>query len=122
MRRGMPYGEYTPENQPARDEDEHGIVFMALAASLFRQFEFVQQQWIEYGNDARLGNDKDLMLGCHNEISDRFLIQGTADDPQNPPFVCGKIPNFVEMRGGAYFFLPSMTALRLIATNSVDPR
>jgi deferrochelatase/peroxidase EfeB len=43
MRRGMPYGTYTPEDQPARDEDEHGILFMALGASLFRQFEFVQQ-------------------------------------------------------------------------------
>ena len=32
---------------------EHGIIFMALNASLFRQFEFVQQQWIEYGNDSR---------------------------------------------------------------------
>jgi hypothetical protein len=24
---------------------------------------FVQQQWIQYGNDARLGNDKDALMG-----------------------------------------------------------
>ena len=45
------------------DEDERGIIFMALNASIFRQFEFVQQQWIEYGNDSHQGNDKDLLLG-----------------------------------------------------------
>jgi Dyp-type peroxidase family len=121
MRRGLPYGEYTPADQPARDEDEHGIIFMALGASLYRQFEFMQQQWIEYGNDARLGNDKDPLAACHNGGSDKFVVQGTAD-PGNTPFVCGGLPNFVETRGGEYFFLPSLTALRLIADGTVDPR
>jgi hypothetical protein len=32
------------------------------------------------------------------------------------------LPNFVELRGGDYFFLPSMTALRMIAAGKVDPR
>lgn len=119
-RRGLPYGPYVPENQPARDDGEHGIIFMALNASLFRQFEFVQQQWVEYGNDARLGNDKDMLMGNH-EGHDRYTIQGT-EDPKNPPFVCGDLPNFVELRGGDYFFLPSMTALRMIVAGTVDPR
>jgi Dyp-type peroxidase family len=119
-RRGMVYGPYVPEDQEVRDDAEHGVVFMALNASLFRQFEFVQQQWIEYGNDARQGNDKDALLGNH-EDGGKFMIQGTHD-PGNPPFVCGGLPNFVELRGGDYFFIPSITALRLIATNSVDPR
>jgi Dyp-type peroxidase family len=119
-RRGMVYGPYVREDQEVRDDQEHGVVFMALNASLFRQFEFVQQQWIEYGNDARQGNDKDLLLGNH-EHGGKFMIQGT-EDPNNPPFVCGGLPNFVELRGGDYFFIPSITALRMIATNSVDPR
>jgi hypothetical protein len=37
-------------------------------------------------------------------------------------FVCGGLPNFVELRGGDYFSLPSMTALRMIAAGTVDPR
>jgi Dyp-type peroxidase family len=119
-RRGLPYGPYVPEDQPVEDGGEHGIIFMALNASLFRQFEFVQQQWVGYGNDARLGNDKDLLLGNH-EARDKHMIQGT-EDPRNPPFVCGGLPNFVELRGGNYFFLPSMTALRMIAAGTVDPR
>jgi Dyp-type peroxidase family len=119
-RRGMVYGPYVPEDQEVRDDQEHGVIFMALNASLFRQFEFVQQQWIEYGNDARQGNDKDALLGNH-EGGGKFMIQG-MEDPKNPPFLCGGLPNFVELRGGDYFFIPSITALRLLATNSVDPR
>jgi Dyp-type peroxidase family len=119
-RRGLPYGPYVPEDQLVRDDGEHGIIFMALNSSLFRQFEFVQQQWVEYGNDARLGNDKDMLLGNHDG-RDRYTIQGT-EDPSNPPFVCAGLPNFVELRGGDYFFLPSMTALRMIAAGTVDPR
>ncbi|HWE53353.1 MAG TPA: hypothetical protein VG273_26405 [Bryobacteraceae bacterium] len=120
MRRGLPYGEWVPEGMPVRDDEEHGIIFMVLNASIFRQFEFVQQQWIEYGNDAHQGNDKDFLLGNHGGKG-RFLIQGTTD-PNNPPFICGDLQNFVELRGGDYFFMPSLTALAMMATNSVDPR
>jgi Dyp-type peroxidase family len=119
MRRGLPYGTYAPEGQPVRDEDDRGILFMALGASLFRQFEFVQQQWIQYGNDARQGNDKDVLLGNHGDRS-KFIVQGT--DAGNPPFVCAHLPDFVELRGGDYFFLPSITGLRMLASGSVDPR
>lgn len=120
MRRGLPYGEYVPEGQPVRDEDERGIIFMALNASIFRQFEFVQQQWIEYGNDSHLGNDKDLLVGNHDGTG-KFMVQGTKD-PKNPPFMCGGLPSFVELRGGDYFFLPSLTGLAMMATGTVDPR
>ena len=51
---------------------------MALNASLSRQFEFVQQQWIQYGNDAHLGNDKDLLLGNHGGHG-RFVVQGRCE-------------------------------------------
>jgi hypothetical protein len=40
----------------------------------------------------------------------------------NPPFLCTHLPNFVELRGGDYFFLPSITALGMIAMGLVDPR
>lgn len=120
MRRGLPYGKYVPEGQPVSDQDEHGIIFMALNASLFRQFEFVQQQWIEYGNDLHQGNDKDLVIGNH-EGKGKCVLQGTTD-PKNPPFICANLPNFVELRGGDYFFMPSLTALQMMASGTVDPR
>jgi hypothetical protein len=62
------------------------------------------------------------LIGSREHANEKFMVQGAAGDARNAPFLCGKLPNFVEMRGGAYFFLPSLTALRLIATGSVDPR
>lgn len=119
-RRGLPYGRFAAEGEAVSDNEERGVIFMALNASISRQFEFVQQQWIQYGNDARLGNDKDLLLGNHGGRG-RFVVQGDTS-PANPPFVCSNLPDFVELRGGEYFFLPSITALGMIAMGLVDPR
>jgi Dyp-type peroxidase family len=119
-RRGLPYGRFAAENEPVSDAEERGVIFMALNASLSRQFEFVQQQWVQYGNDAHLGNDKDMLMGNHGGRG-RFVVQGDLS-PTNPPFVCGNLPDFVELRGGDYFFLPSITALGMIAMELVDPR
>ncbi len=126
-RRGLPYGPYaaddgtiTPEQAAQLDAVDRGVIFMALNANLARQFEFVQQQWIAYGNDAHLGNDKDLLMGSHGP-GEKYVVQGDTN-PSNPPFVCSSLPNFVELRGGEYFFVPSITALGMIAKELVDPR
>ena len=60
------------------------------------------------------------LLGNHDG-NGKFVVQGTTD-PKDPPFICGGLPSFVELRGGDYFFIPSLTALAMIATGSVDPR
>jgi deferrochelatase/peroxidase EfeB len=119
-RRGMPYGAFVSEGAPVSDEEDRGVIFMALNANISRQFEFVQQQWIEYGNDAHQGNDKDMLMGNHGGKG-KFVVQGDRS-PNNPPFVCSGLPTFVELRGGAYFFLPSITALAMMAMELVDPR
>ncbi len=117
LRRGLPYG----ESSANRDDDgDHGIIFMALNASIRRQFEFVQQQWMNYGNDFKLANDKDPLAGNQESAGGRMVMGSAPDDP-NPPFFCGKLPRFVETRGGDYFFVPSLTALRLIADGDIDP-
>jgi Dyp-type peroxidase family len=122
-RRGLTYGTYVHEGQPVDDNEDRGVAFMALNASFARQFEFIQQQWIEYGNDSHQGNDRDLLLGNHSATPNgsKFVVQG-SEDPKNPPFICGGLTNFVELRGGDYFFVPSMTALKMISTGTVDPR
>jgi Dyp-type peroxidase family len=119
-RRGLPYGPFAAEGEPVTDAEDRGVVFMALNASITRQFEFVQQQWIEYGNDAHLGNDKDPLIGNHGGRG-RFVVQGDRSET-NPPHVCPHLPSFVELRGGDYFFLPSITALGMIGMGLVDPR
>jgi deferrochelatase/peroxidase EfeB len=117
LRRGLPYGSVDPAN--LTDEGEHGIVFLAVCSSLFRQFEFVQQLWVQYGLDFNAGSDTCPIVGNHDSDS-KFVI---ATDPggSGAPFICGRIPQFVEPRGGEYFFVPSMTALRMIGMGIVDP-
>jgi len=111
LRRGAPYGESTERD----DDGDHGVIFMALCASLFNQFEFVQQQWVHYGASFNVGNDTDPLVGLRRDGA-KFVIAGEAK-----PFICANMPQFVETRGGEYFFLPSLTALHDIAQGSVDP-
>lgn len=120
LRRGLPYGEVKDRT---RDDGNHGIVIMMVNADINRQFEFVQQQWINYGNDFKAGNDKEIILGNHS-MDDNFpskaVIEADPDSDQ-PPYILSKIPRLVVTRGGDYFFIPSMTALRMIAQGVVDP-
>jgi len=122
MRRGLPYGKV---EDPARDDGNHGIIFMTIGASIARQFEFVQQQWANYANDFKLGNDKDPLIGNHGSTADgkgtgRMTIEA-PDGSDRPPFFCAHLPRFVETRGGDYFFLPSITAVRMIGKGIIDP-
>lgn len=114
LRRGLPYGEPS-----TKDEDEHGVFIMALCASLFRQFEFIQQQWMQYGLDFESGNDTCPIVGNRDQAA-KYVIPA---DPESGrmPYVAANLPQFVEVRGGEYFFVPSLTALRMIAMGEIDP-
>ncbi|MEA3004145.1 MAG: hypothetical protein QOH81_2933 [Sphingomonadales bacterium] len=123
LRRGLPYGRYDPA-APSADR-EHGIIFLAICTSLFRQFEFVQQQWIQYGLDFNAGSDTCPLVGNHDADSKLVIAADPADGGGSSgagrPFICDRMPQFVEPRGGDYFFIPSMTALRMIGMGIVDP-
>ena len=117
LRRGLPYG---PSNLEHKDDDtEQGVIMMIMGANLFRQFEFVQQQWIQYGLDFHQGNNTCPMLGDHSHHK-RHTIES---DPASgkPPYVMSTLKAFVECRGGDYFFAPSMTGLRMLAMGTIDP-
>jgi deferrochelatase/peroxidase EfeB len=119
IRRGLPYG---IAKDPSSNEGEHGTIIMSIVSSIKRQFEFVFQQWLNYGNDFKLANDKDPIIGNHAEVegvgTGRMIIQGNE---KNPPVFLSKIPLFIETRGGDYFFIPSLTALEMIGKGIVDP-
>ena len=117
LRRGLPYGKPMADN--VTDDTQQGVIMLIMGASISRQFEFVQQQWIQYGLDFNQGNNTCPLLGDH-DLHKRFTI---TSDPKSgkPPYVMSKLKSFVECRGGDYFFIPSMSALRMIATGTVDP-
>lgn len=109
LRRGLPY---------ADGPGDVGVVFMAICASIFRQFEFIQQQWINYGLDFEAGNDTCPLLGRRDQSDKQVIAAGPANATT---FIAGGLPQFVTTRGGDYFFMPGLSAIRMIAMGVVDP-
>jgi Dyp-type peroxidase family len=107
IRRGMPYGPGLPDGADD-DGEERGLVFVCFQASISRQFESVQAQWINDGNIFHLGHDKDFMTGDGGGTG-KMTVQG------DPPFFLSPQPSFVTTRGGEYLFVPGITALAAIA-------
>jgi deferrochelatase/peroxidase EfeB len=118
LRRGLPYGN---SSERSSDNGNHGVIMMMLNADIGRQYEFIQQQWVNYGNDFREGNDKEVLLGNHNAIDPTCVIHAVDPAGDAPPRFVRNIPRLVETRGGDYFFVPSLTALRLVARGLIDP-
>lgn len=117
LRRGLPYGGSKPD--AGNDDTEQGIAMMVICANLFRQFEFVQQQWVQYGLDFQAGNNTCPLVGDHSKHK-RFTIPGDPNRGETT-YVCDGLKTFVEPRGGEYFFIPSITALQMLADGVVDP-
>lgn len=111
IRRGATYGAALPEDAPD-DAVERGIAAFVICASLIRQFEFAQNVWINDRNFHELGNERDPIIGNQDGTLE-FKI------PKRPirKKIIG-LPAFTTVRGGAYFFLPGLKALRYLATLS----
>jgi deferrochelatase/peroxidase EfeB len=108
VRRGATYGPPLPEGAPD-DGVERGVAAFVVCASLIRQFEFAQNVW---ANDRRfhgLGDERDPIIGNQDGTLEYKI-------PRRPirKRILG-LPAFTRVRGGAYFFLPGLRALGLLA-------
>jgi Dyp-type peroxidase family len=109
VRRGIPYGEPLPAGWED-DGADRGVIFMCLQASIARQFEFVQSQWLNGGNAFGLGEDQDVMLGAQDKSPpNKMTVSG------EPPFFLGPLSRVVEVKGGEYFFVPGINGLQFLA-------
>jgi deferrochelatase/peroxidase EfeB len=120
LRRGREYGPgLSPEDaltpEPPNDP-ERGLHFVCLNANILRQFEFLQNAWIASTKFSGMTEESDPLLGNREKIPG---CQATADFTK--PTERGLrhrvfgLPQFVTVRGGAYFFLPSLRVLRYFA-------
>jgi hypothetical protein len=85
-------------------------------ANISRQFEFLQNAWMMNSKFSGLTGESDPLLGTRAPIpgcpvTGDFTIQQDG----GPPARVSGLPQFVTVRGGAYFFLPGIRALRYIA-------
>ena len=120
LRRGREYGSaLSPEEAshaaPTGDA-KRGLHFIALNANIERQFEFVQNAWMARTKFAGLTEESDPLLGNREAVpgcpfTDAFSIP--AKDRLRKRLT--GLPQFVTVRGGAYFFLPGIRALKFIS-------
>jgi deferrochelatase/peroxidase EfeB len=122
MRRGRAYGD--PDKGEGR-----GLRFVCLGANIARQFEFIQTSWLANPKFSSLDED-DPLVGAHPD----FMMAGA--DPNQPvkvetniltrpqdngiPCRVHGLRQFVTVNGGAYFFMPSIGALRYIAADPIQ--
>jgi len=112
LRRGRSYG-IPIADKGVDDKTERGLIFICLNANIERQFEFLQHSWVNNVKFAELYNEIDPIIGFTKSTNNNYSIP-------NKPFRLrtGEFNRFVTMRGGEYFFLPSMTALSMLANGS----
>jgi Dyp-type peroxidase family len=116
LRRGRSYGEpVSPEKILGASKDvveaDRGLCFICLNADISRQFEFIQQTWINNPKFAGLYNDADPLMGDHYPAgSGQFTIQKEKVSDR----VAG-LSRFVDVEGGGYFFMPALRALKYLA-------
>ena len=113
LRRGRPYGRpmVDPPTGPGEEAGaERGLLFLCLNSDFERQFEFVQHTWLDNGFFAGLRGEVDPLVGAQAPEGGAFTV---PDSPVRRRIV--GLPDFVTTRGGAYFFLPGVRALRYLA-------
>ena len=92
------------------DDADQGLLFMCLNGDLERQFEFIQQTWVNSQFFHGLAGEVDAIVG-------RGKQGGQLTIPTAPgPVVISGFKDFVTVRGGAYFFLPSRSAIKYLYT------
>jgi Dyp-type peroxidase family len=125
MRQGIPFG---PEVSPAEEEahttqQERGLMFVCYQTSIANRFEFLQISWANNpgfifgkqhpdGSAVTAGNDP--IIG-QNSAPDRarFMDEPVPNEPQGDVRSTLQMPrDFVVPTGGAYFFVPSLSALK----------
>jgi Dyp-type peroxidase family len=112
LRRGREYGRTMSPEQAALPETlslpETGLHFICLNANIERQFEFIQNAWLASAKFDGLTGEADPLVGNREPFPAAQATDGFDR--------LRSLPRFVTVRGGGYFFLPGLRALRFFAS------
>jgi deferrochelatase/peroxidase EfeB len=89
---------------------EKGLMFMCLNGDLERQFEFIQQTWLGSPSFHGLSCEQDPVVGSGDVSCNGFTIPS-----HDGPVRLSPLHQFVTVRGGGYFFLPSQSLIRYLS-------
>ncbi len=110
LRRSIAYGGPILPEGSLGDDEERGMLFIAANSRIDLQFEVIQSLWLNRGEfQGQAGLGRCPVTGANNGASDDFFLEAGCGAP------VANIPRFVTTKGGDYFFVPSIRALRMIA-------
>ena len=121
VRRGLPYGvRPAPPGETsagASASGEVGLLFQAFQSDIARQFEFIQRTWVDNPNFPEfllfpgLNTGDDALIGQHPRAAQKWPRtwgrSGRFLDRLRFNF-----GDYVRLRGGEYFFAPSLSFLK----------
>ena len=127
IRAGIPFG---PEVAPGETTTKHsrGLMFVCYQTSIERQFEYIQKNYAN-NSDFVAGKERPGGGGAASAGFDPIIGQAPGNDARQmdepfPNYPGGNrrttlaIPEqFVKLTAAAYFFMPSITALRTVLTS-----
>lgn len=111
-RRGITYGTRLedPDTHELVDQpnDGVGLLFMSYQASIENQFRFMQTVWANNENFPEAGVGIDPIIGQRGTLGQHWppVYNSTAGAIQK------LFAGFVTLKGGEYFFAPSIAGLR----------
>ena len=113
LRRGREYGPALVDAfaDPPADDPERGLYFICVVGNIERQFELVQHTWLNSPKFDGLYDEADPLIGNHAPGTANFSVPA---DPVRLRF--SDVPKVITVRGGAYFFLPGIRALKYLAS------
>jgi Dyp-type peroxidase family len=110
-RRGIPYDNRTEKEKKEDDgkpSGKVGLLFMSHQASIENQFEFIQEKWVNNPLFPAAYAGSDPVIGQGADSKGWFASKhGNPFSMQNESF-----GQFVHMKGGEYFFTPSIAFLK----------
>jgi deferrochelatase/peroxidase EfeB len=117
LRRGREFGPKLPAEEaiqnPPPNDPKRGLQFVCLNANITRQFEFVQNAWLMSTKFDGLSGESDPLVGNRIHIGDGRSTNNFSIPRTGSVRRCVEgLPQFITVRGGAYFFLPGIRALR----------
>ncbi|MCJ7438200.1 MAG: Dyp-type peroxidase, partial [Acidimicrobiia bacterium] len=99
-----PYGASLPAGAASDDAQDRGLLFLCYQASISRQFETVQRQFVNDPDFPEAGTGQDPII-TQSHATGSFTLPGGR------PNHIALMARFVTTTGGEYFFQPSITAL-----------
>jgi hypothetical protein len=111
VRRGINYG-HLPSEKPEKDA---GLLFMCFQADLENQFNLMQNKWANNRNFVKAKTGTDVVIGVEKRDEQGKEVKETYKWPTKwgeSEQTEVDFTHWVTMKGGEYFFAPSMSFLK----------